>query len=65
MGMQNLWWKHRTILDYRGHWLEIFILFVGFTDPGTFIGPPWLERETRIRESPVRVPTVTTAGPRE
>jgi hypothetical protein len=43
----------------------IFILFEGFTDPGTFIGPPRLERETRIRESPVRVPTGTTTGPRE
>jgi hypothetical protein len=29
---------------------------VGFTDLGTFIGPPWLERETRIRESTVPSP---------
>jgi hypothetical protein len=41
------------------------LLFAGFTNPGTFIGPPRLERETRIRESPVRVPTGTTTGPRE
>jgi hypothetical protein len=32
----------------------------GYTNSGTFIGPPRLERETRIRESPVRVPTGTT-----
>ncbi len=38
---------------------------MGFTDPGTFIGPPGLERETHIRESPIRVPTGTTTGPRE
>jgi hypothetical protein len=38
---------------------------VGFTNPGTFIGPPQLERETWIRESPVRVPTGTTTGPQE
>ncbi len=35
----------------------------GITTSGTFIGPPRLERETRIRESPVRVPTGTTAVP--
>jgi hypothetical protein len=36
-----------------------------YTNLGTFIGPPGLERETRIRESPVPVPTGTTTGPRE
>jgi hypothetical protein len=39
------------------------ILFAGYTNSGTFIGPPRLERETRIRESPVRVPTGTTTVP--
>jgi hypothetical protein len=29
-----------------------------------FIGPPWLERETQICESPVPVPTGTTLVPR-
>ncbi len=38
---------------------------MGFTEPGTFTGPPRLERETQIRESPVQVPTGTTTGPRE
>ncbi len=36
---------------------------MGYTNSGTFIGPPRLERETRIRESPVRVPTGTTTVP--
>ncbi len=36
---------------------------MGNTNSGTFIGPPRLERETRIRESPVRVPTRTTTVP--
>ncbi len=55
--------KGLYILEDTG--LGFFILFVGFTDAGTFIGPPRLERETRIRDSPVQVPTGTTTGPRE
>jgi hypothetical protein len=31
----------------------------------TFIGPPWLTRETCIHESPAPVPTGTTSGPQE
>ncbi len=52
---------NRTVIDWLGRWFKV--LFIGSNTPETFIGPPWLERETRIRESPVRVPTGTTAGP--
>jgi hypothetical protein len=42
-----------------------FHFFPSFVSRELFIGSPWLERETRSRESPVRVPTGTTAGPRD
>jgi hypothetical protein len=58
--MRIRWKDYRTILFEWGVRFGICILFAGYTDSGTFIGPPRLERETRIRESPVRAPTGTT-----
>ena len=58
--MRILWKDYRTVSFKRGIRFGICILFAGYTNSGTFIGPPRLERETRIRESPVRVPTGTT-----
>jgi hypothetical protein len=37
-------------------------MYNAFLPSELFIGPPWLERETRIRESPVQVPTRKTAS---
>jgi hypothetical protein len=53
------------VLKYSGSTILKFHFVSDCNIPGTFIGPPWLEGETRSRESPVRVPTGTTAGPQE
>jgi hypothetical protein len=44
--------------------MDMLSIYTHFT-PGTFIGAPWLERETRIREYPVLVSIGTTSGPQE
>jgi hypothetical protein len=44
--------------------MDIF-LFMIILPWKLFLGPPWLEKETRIRELPIPVHIGTTSGPQE
>jgi hypothetical protein len=45
--------------------MDLLSVYDFFSPWELFNGPPWLEREKRIRESLVQVPTGTTSGPQE
>jgi hypothetical protein len=46
----------RTAFYRIQHRIWIFFLVMIFSPWELFIGPPWLERETQSRESPIPVP---------
>jgi hypothetical protein len=62
MGKQNLLWKYRTILDYRGHWLGISFYLRDSLTRELLLGLlGWREKRgsvSHLSESPLGQPLV-------